>query len=252
MSLAEVVVDLAAAFLGVGIDAYREETFFFGTQDGEEIMRRDAVEGHREIEIRAVFVGVLRFLSGFGDGGDYAALAEDRAEILADFCGLAQPFGNYVARSGEGVVNAGNLSFDKGSRGCDDIAGADVPHHVRERLEAKLLRYCGTGAALRLEREVYILKLSGGDTVFDSVLESVIQCAGLGNGLEDCVLAFFHFGEDVDPVLDFGHLGIIHTARLFLSVAADERDGVAVLEHVGAILDLPALELEMVGYVVDV
>ena len=50
----------------------------------------------------------------------------------------------------------------------------------------------------------------------------------------------------------FGHLGIVQAAGLLLAVAADERDGVAVCEEVGAVLDLPVLQVQEAGDVADI
>ena len=58
LRLAEVVVDLVAALLRVGVEGNSEETFVLGAQDGQQIMGRHAVQRHLEIEVSAVFGGV--------------------------------------------------------------------------------------------------------------------------------------------------------------------------------------------------
>ena len=53
-------------------------------------------------------------------------------------------------------------------------------------------------------------------------------------------------------MLKLSYLGIVHPAGLFLAIAADEGDGVAVAEHLNAILDLPGLQTHNPGYMLDI
>ena len=53
-------------------------------------------------------------------------------------------------------------------------------------------------------------------------------------------------------MLDLRNGGVIQSARAFLAVAADERDCVSLLEHQGAVLNLPGLHLHLLRNMVYV
>ena len=99
--LAEVVVNLGAAFLGVGVDAHVQVAFVLGPQDGEQVVGGDAVEGHLEVEVAAVFGRLGAVPAGLGDAGSDPAAPENAAQVLPDDRRLAEPFGDDVARTGK-------------------------------------------------------------------------------------------------------------------------------------------------------
>ena len=132
------------------------------------------------------------------------------------------------------------------------VAGADVPHEVGERFQPGFLGHGRSCPAFRPEREVEVFEFGRADAVLDLLPKRVRERSCFGYGLEDGLLAFFHLVEDIGPVAHFRHLRVIHASGLLFAVAADERDGVAFGEHLYAVFDLPGLELQQRGYVVEV
>ena len=250
--LAVVVVDLGVALVGVGLDADVQESFVLRAQDGEQVVRGDAVERHLEIEIAAVFGRLGAVAAGLGDPGRHAPAAEDPAQVLADDRGLAEALRDDVARAGQRRVHVRDLVAHELAGVRFRVARLAVPEQVGERLQAELAGGRGAGAPLGPPGEVEVLQLRGGDAVFNPFAQLVGQRARLGNRPEDGLLALLHLGEDVHPVADLRHVGVVHAAGLLLAVAADEGDGVAVREQVGAVLHLPVLQAQQAGDVPDI
>ena len=132
------------------------------------------------------------------------------------------------------------------------IGRGRVPEHVRQWFEPLFAGCRGTGAAFWPPRQVYVLQFGRGDAVPDTRAQLVSQRSGFGDSLQYSLLAFLHLVEHIGPVPHFGDLCVVHAACLFLAVAADERNGVAVGEHLYAILNLPVLDSEQTGYVLDI
>ena len=252
MLLAEIIVDLGPAFLGVGIDAHAQPALVLRPQDGEQIVGRNAVQGHLELEITPVLGRLGALLSGLGHRGRNPAAPENLTQILADRGGLAEALRHDVPRTGERRLRIRHAALHELGVVLQRIARAHVPHQIRERLQAQLLRDRGAGAPLGPPGEVEVLQLRGGNAVLDLGAQLVRERTRLADDFQDGLLALLHLGEDVHPVADLRHIRVVHPAGLLLAVAADEGNGVAVREEFGAILNLPVLQVEEAGDVLDI
>ena len=184
------------------------------------------------------------------------ARAEEGAKVLADERGLAEPFGNNVTGAGKSLL--GGLcawlsakcgrAFDVGAGALVRISGPQVPHNVGKRLKAQFLGSSGLGAALGTPGKIDVFQFCGVYALFDARLKLGGKGPCLLDGGKDGSLALFHLVVHIYPVLDFRHGGVVHPAGFLFAVAADEGDGVAVGEHVGAILYLPDLCAYRSGY----
>ena len=250
--LAEVVVYLRCAFLGVGVYAYADEAFGLGPEYGQQVVRGNPVERIAEIEIAAVLrrFGILP--AGLRDGGPYAARAEDRALVFPYLRRLGEPFGYYVPCTLKGVSGAWNLVGSILCRLGERVACGERPHGVGERFESPLPGLGRPGAPLWPVGKVEVFEFGGAEAVFDPFLHGLVECSGLRDCGKYGLLALLHFSEHVAQVLEFGHGGVVQAARLFLAVTAYERYGVALGEHLHAVLHLPGLYSEQPGYMSDV
>ena len=239
---AEGVVDIVGAALGIGVDPYAEEAFVLGPQHRQQVVGRNTLQRHREIEIAAVFVGFGIVFCGFGHARDDPAAAVDGAEFFAYGGGFAKALCDDVAGSGESVLDASYLVADEFGGAGGRVRGAYIPHRIGKRLKAELFGDGRPGPALGTVGEVDVFEFGGGDAFLDRTAKFVGERAGCLDGSDHGLLALFHLGEHVGPVLHFSYLGVVHPAGFFLAVAADEGDGVSILKHHDAVFDLPVLQ----------
>ncbi len=57
MLLTEIIIDFVAALLRIGIKANRQKAFLLSAQNRQQIVRRNPLKRHGEIEIRPVLRG---------------------------------------------------------------------------------------------------------------------------------------------------------------------------------------------------
>ena len=253
MLLTEIVIHLVGAFLLVGIERHAQEPFILRTEHSEKVMGRDARDRHREIEIAAVLCGIGIVLRGLGGLGAYPAGTVDAAKGLADRCRLAQALGDDIARAGKRILDGRDFVADELARLGGGIRHSpDGEEPVGQGLQTRFAGYGGPGAPLRPVREIQILQLAGIDAFLYLPAKLRSKLPETFDGLEDGRLALLHLAEDLHPVLDGCDFHIVHAARPFLAVAADEGDGIPVFEHLGAVLDLPRLQSEQGGDMADI
>ena len=250
--LAIIIIEFVAALLPVGINFHLQEAFFLGAQHGQKIMGRDFGNGLREVEITAVLGGLGIGLPLFGNLGAHAAGTVDPAQRLAVVGGFADPFGQDVPGALQRLFHGGHFPLHElGGIGLG-VAGFVVPQQIGQRLQAFGYGHRGARLALGPIRKVKVFQLAAADAVLDGLLQFRGQFSLLLDGAQDGRLALFHLSEDIGPMLDLRHLDIRKAARAFLAVTADERDGAAFPEEFDAILHLPLLNVQQLGYIVQI
>ena len=113
---AEIVIHPRRTALRIRIDAQRKETFVAGAEHGQQIVRRDPLQRHREVEIRAVLGRLGRRRGRFRGRPDDPSGTERAAQGLTDRRRLREVLGDDVPRPGEGLLHVRHLPADKGSR----------------------------------------------------------------------------------------------------------------------------------------
>ena len=252
LRLAVVVVEFIAALFSVGVDVHFQEAFFLGAEHGQQVVCGYFADGLAEAEVVAVLGGLGVFGAGLGGLGFHAAGAVDTAQRLAVGGGFADALGDDVAGALEGFLDARHLPFHVLAGFVFRAGGLASPEEIGQRLQASCDSHRRARLALGAERQVQVLELGAAGAVFDLLLQGRGELFLLLDGLEDGCLALFHLFEDLGPVLDLGHVDVVQAAGALLAVAADEGNGAAVGEELGAVLHLPGLDAQQLCYIFNV
>ena len=159
LGLAEIIINLLAAALRIGIHRNAQEAFVLRPQNSQQAVGRHFIEGIGPVEIAAVLVRLrpFRFL---GNPGNNAARAENLPQILANLCSLAQALGDNVSGAGKGGIGILHLPrLHKTRRLGTGITRLKRPHGIRQRLQPQFFRHGGTRAPLRPVRQIQVLQL---------------------------------------------------------------------------------------------
>ena len=173
-------------------------------------------------------------------------------EVLTDGLRFGKPLGDDVTGSGKGLLNRTDLIPDIFPGLCLRVSHLNLPHLVSQRLQAFLLRHRGTGSPLRSVRQIQILQLTGHHTILNFGAQLVRKLSLLGDRGQYALLPLLHLREHIVPVLDLGDGYIIQPSGLLLPVTADERNRVALLEKMYAVLDLPILDSDGTGNIINI
>ena len=169
--LTEIIVDPVAAFLRIRVQTDAEKALVLGSEDGQEIVRRNLLQRHREIEIGTVLGCLGRGGSSLGGLGFYPSCPEGLTERVPDLRRFREPFGNYVPCPGECLLDRRHFPFHVLCSFSLRILEGDIPHPVGKGFQPVLPGHGGPGPALRPEREVEVLELTGNHAVLYPLAE---------------------------------------------------------------------------------
>ncbi len=167
MLLTEVIVNLVAALLSVGVQAHGQETFILRPENRQKIVGRNSRQWHAEIEVRPVLRCVGRRRRGLGGLRLYPSAPENLTQAFAHSGRLGNPLGDDVPCAGERILNGRNAVIQILAGLRFRIGQTAGNHLVRKRLKPLFLSHGRTGAALRPVRQVQILQFAGNHTVLN-------------------------------------------------------------------------------------
>ena len=239
--VAENIVELIAAFLGIGIDFQIQIAFVGRAEHGQEVMRGYARERNGKIEIGPVFGRFRRGFSRLGHAGDNAARPIDAADGFAYRRAFAQAFGDNVPRSGERLFLIGHALLYIAAGFADRIGNLHLIHGIGQGLQTLFLGDRSPRTPLGTIRQVQILQPGGLNAGNDLLTQGIAQFSLLFDGSEDGLLPFFHLGKDVVPMPDLGHGHVVQSAGFFFPVPADEGNRVPLFKQVDTVFNLPGL-----------
>ena len=207
-------------------------------------MPLQAGDGLREIIVQAVDAVILRR----GPAHELSLTGNERTQALADVRIVADLLGDNVAGALQGVLNGLNAFF-----GVEKILSGDLgPRAIAllreeqrgERRKALLLRHRGAGAALLLVRTVEVFDLGKRFGAVDGGGKLVCQLALLVDGLFHRFAALFKTAEVLEPLFERAQRGIVHCTVELLAVAGDKGDGVALVEQMHDVFNVPGVFAE--------
>ncbi len=128
------------------------------------------------------------------------------------------------------------------------VVGVTLPRQLGEWTEPSLARNHRTRAALRLERQIQIFQRLLGDGRQHLGAQTVVELPLLVNAAQDRRPPLLEFAQVGRTLLHVAQLHLIESARHFLAVARDERQGVALVEKRQRALDLRDGEGQFAGH----
>ena len=206
--------------------------------DSQNLMILQLMERRGKIVIVAVDAVLLR-----GRGRDKAALTQHQlAQRFADGRIVTDPFGHDVAGALQGLRNISDALFPVhiiNGRLLRQRAGALLgKEQLRQRLQALLPGDGGPGTALGLIGAVQILNLGQGGSAVNGGSQFLRQLALLGNGMLHRLAAVGHIAQILQAVGQIAQRGVVHGAVQLLTVAGDERYGIALVQKRDHILHI--------------
>ena len=111
--------------------------------------------------------------------------------------------------------------------------------------KALFLRHRGAGAALLLVGAVEVFDLGERFGAVDGGSELIGQLALLIDGLFHRFAALFKTAEVLEPLFERAQRGIVHCTVELLAVAGDKGDGVALVEQMHDVFNVPGVFAEL-------
>ena len=222
----------------------RKEAFLLAAENRQEPVGRHAADVFMVGEITAVFLGGRIGLGRLRRLDIQVLPTEFLPHEPTDVRRFRRPLGDDVPGASQRFFRGRNGLARIGRRFRKRIPDRVAQQFVRQGFQPLLAGHRSTGPALRAERQVEVLQLAGHHAVFDLRAQSVRQFPLSFDGRQDRRLPLVQFGKALGPMADLGDLHIVQAAGLFLPVPADERNGIPFREHVGAVFDLPVLDLQ--------
>ena len=252
MLLAEIVINLVAAFLGICVYAYSEEAFALCPKHSQKVVGRNLCYWLGEFEVTAVLCRLRVFLTLFGNSRFHPSGAVNAAEGFPEGCCFTDTLRHNVTGAAKGCFRVLDVSLYELSGIGLRITGLAAPEEICKRFQAGGNGHCGAGLSLGTEREIDVFKAGRTHALLNFLLKFRGQFPGLIYGLQDQLLALFHFGKYIGPVLYLSNFNVSEAACALLAVAADEGHGAAVFKQFCAVEDLPGLNAQKSRYVVNV
>ncbi len=229
----------------------RQRVFLLAAVDRQDAVRRDVAHRLVELEV-ALVLAALTFGEFFALGrADFAAVPQHVADGGAHVGRLGDLLGEDVADAGQHVLGGVQLllGVDQRAGHLGEVRhhGVARPHGDGERLQAALAGGGRQRALLRLVREVKVFEALGALGGGDGGAQLVGQPALVLDALEDGVLALGELPLGLHAPLHGADDFLVEPAGALLTVARDERDGVALVEQVDHGLDLQLADLQVLG-----
>ena len=173
----------------------------------------------------------------------------ERAKALADGGVVRDLLSDDVARALQGVLDRLDALFgvDKVARGLLGLRAVSLLREEQrgEWFKALFLRHRGAGAALLLVGAVEVFDLGERFGAVDGGGELVCKLALLVDGLFHRFAALFKTAEVLEPLFERAQRGIVHCTVELLAVAGDKGDGVALVEQMHDVFNVPGVFAEL-------
>ena len=187
-----------------------------------------------------------------GGGRRKPALTQHQlTQCFADGGIVADPFGHNVASALQGLLNAADALFlvhIVHSRLLRQGAGFLLgKQQLRQRLQSLFPGNSGAGTALGLIGAVQILNLGQGGGAVNGGSQFLRQLALLGNGVFYRFTAVGQIAQILQAIGQIAQGGVVHGTVQLLTVAGDERYGVALVQKCDHILHIIKGLLQLSG-----
>ena len=245
----QLALDAPAVVLVVRRERDLEAAELLAAVDGEDAVRRQAVDGFLVGLVHAE--DLLAFLGRiFGELRLQAARLRDvLAHGLADLRLLHDGLGHDVHRPLQRVLSRRDvlvfLAEGRRNRFRAALLVAREQHAVCERLEAALAGNLRARALLLLVGQVEVFEFLQFARLLDGPAQVIRQLALLLDFGEDFFLPLDEAAQVRETLLELAQLLVLERSRRLLAVARDERHGIAFVEQLGSCLDLMRLHLEL-------
>lgn len=204
-----------------------------------------------------VVVAELLFLGGFlaldHGGGDHALVPQVVAHLAEQLRGLAELFGEDVARAVQRGLGVGHAAF-RGRLAVDELGGLGLrvergigEQRLGQRLQAAFAGDLRAGAALGLVGQVEVFQHLLGLGCLDGGAQRVGQLALFLDGSQDGRAAVFQLAQVQQALFQVAQLRIVQVVGGFLAVARDERHGGAFIQQLHGGGDLLRLHRQLGG-----
>ncbi len=217
--------------LGFAFELQAQYVFLLAAEQRENTMRRQLAQRLGKIEIVGKFGTGLHL--AFAHFGNEPAL---RPELFAQGPDQVGIFGKALGQDRARAFKRRRhirhlLSRRHSGRGGLRIVRRLAQQQLGQRLEAGFLGDLGLGAALRLERQVDVLKpalvVGGANRRFQGGIEFAL----FAHRRQDRFAAVFQFAQIFQPFVERAQLGIVERAGDFLAVARHEGNSGAAVEQ---------------------
>ena len=205
--------------------------------------------------VNPAFEGVIGFIDAFLvdcifhlDGIHFGELQRLFAGHGADIGIVADGLGNNVTGALQGLLDGGDLLIEIGF--FDDFFETALGERLledmlRQPLQAFLAGDHGACAALGLVGRVQVFEGGQGAGGLDGGIQLLGQLALFLDGFEDGRPAFIDGAQADDLIRDDADLFIVQRTGHFLTVAGDERDGIALIEQANGGLHLGSFNMQL-------
>ena len=122
-----------------------------------------------------------------------------------------------------------------------------VPNRQRERLKPLLAGRGGQALALRLERQIKILKAQDRRRIDDLAAQFVGQLPLILDAAQDRLLALVEVLEEIEAHLNLANCILVEAAGSLLAIARDKGDGVSFIEELHHALHLHLANLQILS-----
>ena len=221
----------------VGADTHFEQTFRFGAADGKQAVRAASLQGLRTVEVIPVFGAFLLF-AFYHFGGQQGLACKGIPQHAAGAFVLAHLFGYDVACAFQGIVRILYIAFYEGGGTLFGMRLALEHQQGGKRFESFLAGGFRTGFPFGLVGQVDVFEGGAVPRVVNALLQFRGHFPLFADGGDDGLLPFRRFLQFFVMGTDGFYLHFVQSARHFLAVAADERDGCSVVEQGECLPDL--------------
>ena len=220
-------------------DLQFEDFLLLAAEHRENAVRRQLAQRLRELEIvlELLALGLLALAHRRGHQSVRPHLLAQAADQIGVFGKALHQDG---ARAFERRSHVGDLFL-----GIDETSGHGLrivlrlrQQHLGQRLQPRLPRDLGLGAALGLKWQVDVFQPSLAVGGHDRCFQRAVELALFADRIEDRCAALFQFAQIGQPLFQRAQLHVIQTAGDFLAVARHERDRGATIQQFHRCVDL--------------
>ena len=225
-----------------------QDAFGLTAAHGQQTMAGTALQRLFPFEIVAVFLGFVRvFLALDYFRLDEGFTTEGSTNLIARPLVLAHLFGYDVLGSMYGSGDVRNVAHNKALGGLLGVGLALHHEDGGQRLQSLFACYLCTGAPLGFIGQIDVFQRRQVPTGLDALLQLAGHLVLFRNGFDDGLLAFGYFLQPFHAVADGCYLHLVQSARPFLAVAGDERNGAALVEQFQGVLYSVLLQMQLAG-----
>ena len=156
--LAEIVINLVAAFLRVCVYAYAKEAFSLCPKHSQKVVGGDLCNWLGELEVTAVLCRLSVFLPLFCNYRFHPSGAVNAAEGFPEGCGFADSLRHNVTGAAKGCVCILDVSLDELPGIGLRVTGLAAPKKIGKGFQAGGDCHSCAGLSLGAEREVDVFK----------------------------------------------------------------------------------------------